>query len=71
MCSRMADIIQFRLITLDPVGVDWTPDCIAIKIDGGEMDIATGHTISFTISPWTLLINELCSSPVSVSNIFE
>ena len=46
----MADIIPFRLITLDPVWVDSTPDCIALKIDGGEMDTATGHMIFFTIA---------------------
>jgi hypothetical protein len=48
--KRMADIIPFRLITLDPVWVDSTPDCIALKIDGGEMDTATGHMILFTIA---------------------
>jgi hypothetical protein len=48
--KRMAQIIPFRLITIDPVWVDSTTDCITLKIDGGEMDIATGHTIFFTIA---------------------
>lgn len=46
----MADIIPFRLITLDPGWVHLTTDCIALKIDGGEMDTVMGHTILFTIA---------------------
>lgn len=47
--QRMADVVPFRLVTLDAAW-EKAQDRIALKIDSGTVDDPQGHVITFTVA---------------------